>query len=579
MDVMVISTIGVLVIVAVTAFAPRVGVAAPLLLVAAGVAIGFLPFVPEVDVDPEWILAGLLPPLLYSSAVNMPTMDFRRDFRTISAFSVILVVVSALVVGYTIHFLVPDVGLATGIALGAIVSPTDAVATAIVRKSGVSPRVVTVLEGESLLNDASALVLLRSAVAATAGAVSLWGVAGDFVFAVVVAVAIGFAVGRVNLLVRSKLSEAPASVAVSFVVPFVAFAPAEHLGASGLVAAVTAGLVTGHGSPRYLRAEDRINERIVWRTIEMLLEGTVFLVMGVELYALVEDVRDQHGSLWLALGLGGVTALLVLAVRAAFITVSLWLLARRARRGPVVREKLEEIRADLDRGTFRKPADGADERVHDAYRKRLRHARIRTSQRISDIDYLTQQALGPREGVVLLWAGMRGAVTLAAAQSLPPDTTQRSVLILVAFVVAAGTLIVQGGTLRRLVRRLGLADAGNGAPDDDRELRRHLADLARARLDDPSLRRADGSAYSPDVVARVSERVGARADEIPEDAGTHAEVAELRDLFADLIDNERRELLRLRDVGTYSSQALARALRRLDSVQIGMQVRASQDDD
>src|SRR6478736_4902022 len=234
MDLLLIGVIGAVAVVTVTALAPRVGVSAPLLLVALGVGISLLPVVPAVEIEPEWILAGVLPPLLYATSVSVPTMDFRRDLTAISGLSVLLVVATSVVLGLIFSWLIPDVTLATAIALGAVLSPTDAVATSIVRKSGVSPRIVTVLEGESLLNDASALVLLRSAIAATATSVTLWGVAGDFVQAVVVAVLVGAVVGVLNLRVRAALRDAAASTAISFVTPFVAFAPAEELGASGL---------------------------------------------------------------------------------------------------------------------------------------------------------------------------------------------------------------------------------------------------------------------------------------------------------------------------------------------------------
>ena len=342
MDLLVFAVLAVLVIVAVTSFAPRVGVAAPLLLVLIGMGVSLLPFVPAIEIEPELILGVVLPPLLYSSATNMPTMDFRRDFRTISAFSVVLVVVSAVVVGVVLQHLVPGIGLATGIALGAVVSPTDAVATSIVRKAGVSPRIVTVLEGESLLNDASALVLLRSAIVATSGAVSLWGVAGDFVFAVVVAVAVGYAVGHLHVWARGHLTQTTSNVALSFVVPFVAFLPAEHLGASGLVAAVTAGLVTGHAAPRALKARDRVAEHAVWRTVELLLEGAVFLIMGLEVFALVEDLEHAHGRVWTAVALGALTATLVVALRSVFVAWSVWELSRRAQRNPQVRDWLTD---------------------------------------------------------------------------------------------------------------------------------------------------------------------------------------------------------------------------------------------
>ncbi|MBO3087874.1 cation:proton antiporter [Cellulomonas dongxiuzhuiae] len=572
MDPVVFAVLVVLVIVAVTSFAPRVGVAAPLLLVLIGMGVSLLPFVPPIEVEPELILAVVLPPLLYSSATNMPTMDFRRDFRTISAFSVVLVGVSAVVVGFVLERLVPGIGLATGIAVGAVVSPTDAVATSVVRKAGVSPRIVTVLEGESLLNDASALVLLRSAIVATAGTVSLWGVAGDFVYAVVVAVVVGYAVGRLHVWARGHLSQTTSNVALSFVVPFVAFLPAEHLGASGLVAAVTAGLVTGSAAPRALRARDRVTEHAVWRTIELLLEGAVFLVMGLEVFALMEDVEHAHGSVWTALGLGAVTATLVVALRSVFVAWSVWELARRADRNPQVRDWLTHAQARLDAGETVTPPPG----------RRRRRAAARGSdagrlvrRRIADIDYLAAERFGPREGVVLVWAGMRGVVTLAAAQSLPSDTPQRSLLVLVAFVVAAGTLVVQGATLPWVVRRLELT----GREEDDREalaaLRAELRRAAVERLDDPRLRQPDGTPYPPSAVEQVRERVvapDAAADEDAEPA-TRDRATDLR-LQLLVLQAQRAELLRLRDLGTYPSAALQRALTELDAVQIGLELRS-----
>ena len=179
---------GIALVVLVTAFAPKVGVAPPLLLVVLGIGISLLPVVEPIEIEPEWILVGILPPLLYSAATNIPAMEFRRDFGLISGFSVLLVVVSAVSVGFVMSWLIPDLPLPLGIALGAIVSPTDAVATSIVKKAGISTRMATVLEGESLLNDASALVLLRSAVAAAGTAVTIWQVGLDFLYAVAVAV-------------------------------------------------------------------------------------------------------------------------------------------------------------------------------------------------------------------------------------------------------------------------------------------------------------------------------------------------------------------------------------------------------
>jgi NhaP-type Na+/H+ or K+/H+ antiporter len=453
MDLLEIGMIGIAVMVAVNVIAPKIGIASPLLLVLLGIGISFLPVVAPIEIQPEWILGGILPPLLYSSAVNMPAMDFRRDLRTISAFSVLLVIGSAVVIGYVMSRLIPDIDLATGIALGAILSPTDAVATSIVKRAGVAPRLVTVLEGESLLNDASALVLLRSATAATA--LLTGSVAADFVWAVVVAVVVGLVVGRLNLLVRAHIHHLTSNVAISLVVPFFAYILAERLDASGLVAAVVAGLVTGHGAPKYLRPQDRLTADAVWRTLEMLLESAIFLLMGLELYGLIVEVHTAHDSVWTAIRLGLLAAVLVIILRAVFVAPSLWLLARRGRRGTEIRDKITSFQDQLHDGSLppRAGRPGRSEEEPDRHRV-ARTAQISTSltRRLADIDYLAAQAFGWREGVVLVWAGMRGAVTLAAAQSLPADTPQRSLLVLIAFVVAAGTLMVQGGTLGWLVR-------------------------------------------------------------------------------------------------------------------------------
>lgn len=566
-DYLLVGMAAIVCIVAVAVLAPRVGVAAPLLLVLVGVSISLLPFVPPIEITPEILLAGVLPPLLYSTAVSMPAMDFRRDFTAISGLSVVLVVVSAVLLGLFFRAVVPGIELSTGIALGAIVSPTDAVATSIVRRLGVSPRVVTVLEGESLLNDASALVLLRSAVAATAASVSVWGVAADFVWAVVAAVVIGLVVGRVNLVVRRRIHEAPLNTAISFVVPFVAYVPAEHVGASGLVAAVTAGLVTGVGAPKYLRPQDRLYERSNWRTIELLLEGGVFLLMGLELYGVLEDVRDAHGSPVLALLVGLAAGAIILAIRSAYVLPILLSARRRRRNVPEFRQRVEGLQQRLDRGEL----DSSLEQ----------HVRRRIGRAMGDMDYLMAVPLGWREGVVLIWAGMRGVVTLAAAQSLPVDTPERSTLILIAFVVASGTLLVQGGTLPWVIRALGLAqDQGGGSDSDLLELQSEMSRAAARLLDDPQLRADDGSPYDEQVVERTRRAlIQAQSEDAEEIAESRRIRDQVRELRLRTIEVEREALLRARALGTYSSAALSEALAILDADQITLELRAGPDAD
>ncbi|MFI1030279.1 cation:proton antiporter [Streptomyces sp. NPDC020951] len=255
MEPTVVAVVGVISMVAVAMFSKRLGLAEPLSLVVVGAALSFVPGVPHVSIEPEWILAGVLPPLLYSAAVNMPANDFRRNFRAINTLAVWLVVVTTLGAGVFFHALVPDIGWPVAFALGAVISPTDAVAaTSVGKRLGLPHRLLATLEGEGLVNDASSLVLLRSAVAAMAGTVSLWSVAGSFVYSVVVAVAIGLVIGHVNVRIRARLNDAVLSTAVSFAVPFIAYVPAEELHASGVLATVVTGVVTGYRSPARLRA-------------------------------------------------------------------------------------------------------------------------------------------------------------------------------------------------------------------------------------------------------------------------------------------------------------------------------------
>jgi NhaP-type Na+/H+ or K+/H+ antiporter len=447
----------------------------------------------------------------------------------------------------------------------------------------VQPRITTVLEGESLLNDATALVLLRSATAAVATSVSLLHVAGEFVLSVLIAVAIGLVVGAVNLRVRARIAEPTINTAISFAVPFVAFLPAEHLHASGLVAAVTAGLITGHGAPHRLRPQDRISEALNWRTIELLLEGAVFLIMGLELYGLVQDVREEHGSVWTAFGLGLAAIGLVLVVRAAYVAVLLWALAHDRRRGERIKDYLHEAQSKLDDGSLtpreigrrakqdRRAArfiGGPGPRDHERFSTRIR-------RKVADIEYVSGTPLGPREGTVLVWAGMRGAITVAAAQSLESGTTQRSLLVLIAFVVATGSLLVQGGTLPWVVRRLGLADHdGSAAQEEETERHRLREELSRAAIEAVQRARDDAG---PDTDPRVLERLQQESDRRPTTAEEFAEAGEAATQFRRLriavIRAQRDALLKARDEGSYSSSALEAALVVLDADEIRLELR------
>ena len=566
---------GVLLVVAATSLAPRLGVATPLVLVALGFGMSLLPFVDAIVIEPEWILAGVLPPLLYSAAVNTPVMEFRRDFGLISAFSVILVVVTSVAIGFLATWLVPGLPLGLGIALGAVVSPTDAVATSIVRRAGVSNRLVTVLEGESMLNDATALVLLRTAVAAVGVSVSLWQVIGQFVWAVAAAVVIGWFAGRVNLLARRWITEVPAGVALSLGVPFLAYLPASYVGASGLVAAVTAGLVSGFGAPQHLSAEERISERAVWRTVELLLESAVFLMVGLELPSLIADLSNDGAYLGRPVVVAVIVGTVAILIRIGFVAFALWSLARRNRRAPKIREQLSHWQDQVAEGVL--PPEGLPVKARRHWRTLRRGGRpasakerqnrwdLMLGRRIADLDYLAAEQFSWRDGAILVWAGMRGALTIAAAQTLPADTAYRSLIILAATIVAVGTLVIQGLTLASLANRLGVTtDEGTADPHRWRDLQKELDAAALASLP---------LASNPDA-AKLLSKVRERLHQTTRNGSAEARARQLR---VAAVEAQRSRLIELRRRGTYPSGMLDDALAQLDAQQLSIELRQEYD--
>lgn len=555
--------IGIVAVVAAGAFSKRFRIAAPLLLILIGVGVSFIPGAPSY-VPHELILMGFLPPILYSAALNVPLTEFRRNFRSITALSVALVVVTAFAVGGVLFVLFPDLGFPAALALGAVISPTDAVAaTALGKRLGLSPRLVALLEGESLVNDATALVLLRSALAATAATLSFWEVAWDFAFAVTAAIVIGLVVGVITVWVRSRLNDPLLDTAVSFMVPFIAYLPTQFLDASGVLAVVVAGLYAGHSSARRFSAQSRIAERLNWRTVQYILENGVFLLMGLQLSYLVADVWADDLSADEALLYGLLVVVVVLVVR--FLFIGPLLIAQRLsarqfdRREPWYRHRLELMRVD-------------DHRSPVLERRVARFERV-LERRRQDFEALSQNVLGWRGGLVLGWAGMRGVVTLAAAQSIPPETPYRSQLILLAFTVALVTLLLQGGTLPALIRLLGLQ--GVDRSRDSKELAGLLDEVAQAgvsALDDAELRLPDGEPFDPEVLERVRNDTMLSAAFAWDDANRLDSVEEsapspqrqYRMLRGAALAAEREALLEARAAGRYPSRLLSRAQRLLD---------------
>ncbi|MCL2785503.1 MAG: sodium:proton antiporter [Propionibacteriaceae bacterium] len=557
MENLILAVILAVIVIALSTVSDRLGAAPPLILMLVGVGISFLPFINPIEIEPEWILAVILPPLLYGAAIAIPTVDLRRDFSAVGGLAIILVVISAVVVGFIVHWMIPGVSIGYGIALGAILSPTDAAATAIVRRLGVPVRVRIILQGESLLNDATALVLLRSAIAATAVTVSMWQIILEFIWAAAAAAVIGVIIGWIGVRLRRLVHESTPATAISILLPFLAYLPAELVEASGLVAVVAAGLTAAQMGPKHLDARQRLAERANWHTIEFLLEGAVFLAMGLELKSFIIDVRNTHDTLWMAVGMSALALAVSLVLRSGYVTIALQgihiLTTRKANRSaswmqmhpsvsvgesPITEreQELMQRRARI-RARLRRPGASREN-----MEERIVGMRSFISRYVADVDYLIRQPLGVKEGALLTWAGLRGVVTLAAAQTLPHTTPHRSLMILIAFFVAAGSLLLQGGTLSWVVKLLKL-DGQDGAPPGERDrLQAELQEVA--------------DEWEADTDEPMSD------DEIL--------LAKLR--------AQREELLELRSTGTYTSQSLASALTELDAAEMGLQVRLSEDD-
>jgi NhaP-type Na+/H+ or K+/H+ antiporter len=445
------------------------------------------------------------------------------------------------VLGWVFTLLIPGLPYALGVALGAVISPTDAVATTIVKQSKVSHRVTAILEGESLLNDASALVLLRTALAGAA-AVSVLGVLRDFAWSLLGAIVIGIVVGRITTALRGRVKDPTVNTVLSFTVPFLASLPAEALHASGLVAAVAAGLTVGRRAPRVLSAEHRRSDAENWRALSLVLEGGIFLLMGLQISGIVNAPRTEGVGLNVILvALAGLAA--VILVRTLFVTPLLIWLSVRRRHGTGMRDRLEQMQQAIANGEPVNPrGPGAPPPRRDRPRRPMRQVDLdrfskRIRQVLGDIDYLAASPLGPREGVIVIWAGMRGAVTVAAAQTIT-DPRWGSLLILVAFGVAAFSLLLQGGTLSLLIRVL------------------------KPKGDDPAVQQQEHE--------QVMRLVQEASDGVVQQEGESRKQWALRRVQA-----ARAALLGARDEGVFSSDVLGGALESLDATEIAVDLRGS----
>ena len=502
------------VVVTVTATAERIRFSAPLLLMLVGIAASYLPGVSVPPITPGLVLVGFLPPLLYAAAIRTSVIDFRANKRPIGYLSVLLVVVTALGVGLVTWLILP-VPFAVAFALGAVVAPPDAVATtSIARRVGMPRRMVTILEGESLVNDATAITCLRLAIVAIAGAVGIADVTFGFLIAAGGGAVVGLAVAALAVLVRKHIRQPVFDTAVSLMLPFAAYLPAEAIHyhefhGSGVIAVVVAGLVLGHKSAVIQSAQSRVSERVNWATIQFLLENTVFLLIGLQARGIVTEMANSPLSAARIAGFCAAVLAAVIGLRLVWVTTARSFLFRR----------------DTDVGD-RTP--------------RLSHS------------------------LVVGWAGMRGVVTLATALLLPPGVEQREVLIFAAMVVTAGTLLLQGLTLPALVRALHLR--GPDARSDALQAATVLQTASNAAIDElDRIREPDDT---DEAVSLVRSRIAARPDAMWEKLGrkdgTETPAEEYRRLRLATLATEREEVLKIRSSGTVDHDVIEEVLAALD---------------
>jgi Na+/H+ antiporter len=495
------------------ALARRLGFIAPLVLLVGGLVLSFVPGLPDIHLKPELVLIGILPPLLYVAALQTSVPAFRHALRPILLLAVGLVALTALVVGFVVHVMLPAVPLSACVALGAIVAPPDAVsATAIARRIHLPRRVVTILEGESLLNDATALVLVRVATGALIGsAVGFAEIAGQVAVKAGGGLLLGVLAAIGAAWLHKRIQDPLLDDAVSLLTPFVVVIVAEELQTSSVMAVVVAGLYLGHRIPYLLSPTSRLQMEAVWRLITFLLEGVVFLLVGLQLRGLVSDLETD----------------LVTTVRVTAVVFASLLVIRFAWMYPAT------------------------------YLARL-IPRVRQREERPPVTVPT----------VIAWAGMRGVVTLAAALTLPLPGVKgvplypRDLFVFVAFAIIVLTLIIQGTTLPALARRLGVyEDTSSQDALAEAAVQQSAGRAALQRLEAA----ADGAPLS--VVERLRGLMDSRSNRAWEQLGSQAQEtpsAAYGRLRREMIMAERHVFKTARNEGRIPEEVLTRAQRDLD---------------
>jgi monovalent cation/hydrogen antiporter len=543
----------------VTAIAHRRGLEPALVLVVVGFVVSFTPGFEGIELESEVLLSVVLPPLLYSAALDFSFPTFLRNIRPILGLGIGLVVVTAFTVAAVTPLLVPTLTFGTALVLGAVVAPPDAVtAVAVGRKLGLPRKVMAILTGESLVNDAAALSLFSIAVAQIAGTEAyIENPLLLFGYSAVLGPLVGAALGYITLWIRRRLAHPGLETIQGLVVPFAAFISAEHFHASGVLAVVVAGFVVGHGSIES-GYQTRLQERYVWNSVDMLLEAFVFAYIGLQLRFVLEELHEAHESLTEVALASLVVLVIVLVIRPACVFLMF---------GRGVLSRMVENRLSV-------PVSAQDARGALGSRRRGRPRRLRA---LADDRSLTWQ-----ENVVVSWTGMRGVVTLAAASGIPLTTIggtpfpERATIQAIAFAVSVGTLLLQGLTLPLLIRWLRssfehdyVADAAETAKAEQ---------IVHVAADEVLEEFAENPPQGLDAATLTNIRLtiarhSQDADEMP-DPESHTPRAEIFSaLYREVLSAQRTALITERDEGRISDEAVRAMLERLDLQEAGVSAR------
>jgi monovalent cation/hydrogen antiporter len=503
---------------ALLSLATRLRMPYPILLVLGGLAMGFVPGIPHVQLKPQIVLVAILPPLLYGSAFFTSLRDLRTNARPLALLSLGLVLTTTVSGAAVCHAFISGLTWPVCFVVGAIVAPTDAVAaTAIASRLGLPRRIVALLEGESLINDATALVAYKFAVAAVlTGSFSLWEASWRFVVDVLGGIAIGLAVGFVLRQVRRRLDHSPTEIAIALCSGYFAYLPAEAAGVSAVLAAVTVSVYVGWYTPELTTVQTRLQGDAVWEILMFMLNTLLFVLVGLQLRPLLDNLKGHSpGSL---VADGAIVSAAVILTRLAWIFP----------------------------GT---------------YVPRFLFPAVRRRDPYPPWQWPT----------VIGWAGMRGAISLAAALAIPLTISggrpfpQRDFVIFLVFCVILATLVLQGLTLPLLIRVLGLEDDGITEKEENKA-RIHAAEAALARLEEL----ADEEWVRGETVERMRgayrfrlSRMTARFDD-GDDGAIEEQSQAYQRLRREVLNAERDAIVELRRLGRINDEAMNRVQRDLD---------------